>query len=88
MENIKTYIKENTNRFLDELFELIKIPSISSIESHKPDMYKAAKYWKDTLINAGVDKAEIFETAGNPVTYAEKIITYNFSICPYGCYAR
>jgi acetylornithine deacetylase/succinyl-diaminopimelate desuccinylase-like protein len=53
---------------------LIRIPSISSIAAHKPDMYKAAEYWKKTLLEAGADKAEVFETAGNPVTYGEKII--------------
>ncbi|WP_347838599.1 dipeptidase [uncultured Draconibacterium sp.] len=74
MEYINKYIEENKDRFLEELFGLIRIPSISSIADHKPDMLKAAEYWKKTLLEAGADKAEIFETAGNPVTYAEKII--------------
>lgn len=74
MEHINSYIETNKDRFLDELFGLIRIPSISSIKDHKPDMYKAAEYWKETLLNSGVDRAEIFETDGNPVTYAEKII--------------
>lgn len=74
MENIKSYIEENKERFLEELFGLIRIPSISSIEAHKPDMYKAAEYWKQLILDAGADKAEIFETEGNPVTYGEKII--------------
>ena len=74
MNLIEKYIEENKDRFLDELFELIRIPSISSVSAHKPDMYKAAEYWKETLLKAGADKAEVFETAGNPVTYAEKII--------------
>jgi len=74
MENIKGYIDENKDRFLEELFDLIRIPSISSIEANKPHMYKAAEYWKQLLLDAGVDKAEIFETEGNPVTYGEKII--------------
>ncbi len=74
MEGLNTYIRENRERFLEELFELIRIPSISSIESHKPDMYKAAEQWKKILLEAGADKAEIFETPGNPVTYGEKII--------------
>ncbi len=74
MENIKNYIEENKQRFLDELFDLIRIPSISSLEAHKPDMYKAAEYWKKAILEAGADKAEIFETDGNPVTYGEKII--------------
>ena len=74
MEYINKYVEENKERFLEELFGLIRIPSISSIASHKPDMYKAAEYWKKTLLDAGVDKAEIYETKGNPLTYGEKII--------------
>ncbi len=74
MSHITKYIEENKERFLEELFGLIRIPSISSIADHKPDMYKAAEYWKETLLAAGADKAQIFETDGNPVTYAEKII--------------
>ena len=74
MKDLKQYIETNKERFLDELFELIRIPSISSIADHKKDMYRAAEQWKKILLAAGVDKAEIFETEGNPVTYAEKII--------------
>lgn len=74
MEKLKNYVETNKDRFLDELFGLIRIPSISSISAHKPDMYKAAEYWKKSLLEAGADKAEIYETAGNPVTYGEKII--------------
>jgi len=74
MTEVKTYITSNKDRFLEELFGLIRIPSISSIAEHKPDMYKAAEEWKRLLLELGMDKAEIFETAGNPVTYAEKII--------------
>ncbi len=74
MEIISNYIEENKERFLEELFGLLRIPSISSVRSHKPDMYKAAEYWKELLLKSGAGKAEIFETAGNPVTYGEKII--------------
>ena len=74
MNTINKYIDENKERFLEELFGLIRIPSISSIADHKPDMYKAAEYWKKMMLEAGVDKAEVMETAGNPVTYGEKII--------------
>ena len=74
MEAINKYIEENKERFLEELFELIRIPSISSIEANKPDMYRAAECWKKFLLEAGADKAEVFETEGNPVTYGEKII--------------
>jgi len=74
MDHIANYIEENKERFLEDLFGLIRIPSISSIAAHKPDMYKAAEYWKKTLLNAGADRAEVYETIGNPVTYGEKII--------------
>ena len=74
MEYINKYVEENKERFLEELFGLIRIPSISSIADHKDDMYKAAEYWKKTLLEAGADKADVYETAGNPVTYGEKII--------------
>lgn len=74
MEAIKKYVEENKERFLNELFELIQIPSISSEAKHKPDMYKCAEKWKSLLLAAGADKAEVFETGGNPVTYGEKII--------------
>ncbi len=74
MEIISNYIENNKNRFLDELFGLLRIPSISSVKSHKPDMFKAAEYWKNLLLSSGADRAEIFETDGNPVTWGEKII--------------
>jgi acetylornithine deacetylase/succinyl-diaminopimelate desuccinylase-like protein len=74
MQEIKKYIDENKDRFIEELFGLIRIPSISSEEAHKPDMYKAADYWKKTMLDAGCDMAEIMETEGNPVTFGKKII--------------
>ena len=74
MEKIDNYVKTHENRFLEELFELIRIPSISSLPEHKPDMYKAAEKWKEILLAAGADKAVVMETEGNPVTYGEKII--------------
>ena len=74
MQDLKQYIEDNKQRFLDELFELIRIPSVSSLEKHKPDMYKAAEMWKKLLLEAGADMAEVYETEGNPITYGEKII--------------
>ncbi len=74
MEDIKNYIEQNKTKILEELFGLIRIPSISSEAAHKDDMIKAAEYWKEILLKAGADKAEIFSTAGNPVVYGEKII--------------
>ena len=74
MNKIQNYIKENENRFLEELFGLIRIPSISSESAHKPDMIKAAEYWRDSILKAGADKAEVMPTEGNPIVYGEKII--------------
>ncbi len=74
MKQINEYVEANKDRFLEELFQLIRIPSISSEENRKPEMYKAAEYWKQTLLDAGADKADVFETEGNPVTYGEKLI--------------
>ena len=50
MNHIEKYLEENKDRFLDELFGLIRIPSISSIAANKPEMYRAAEYWKKTLL--------------------------------------
>ena len=75
--NMKTtdkYIKENKDRFLEELFELIRIPSISSEAAHKPDMIRCAECWREHLLKAGADKAEVMPTDGNPIVYGEKII--------------
>ena len=74
MNKSKQFLEDNKDRFLEELFELIRIPSISSIESHKPDMVKMAEALKVQLLAAGVDKAEVMPSEGNPVVYAEKII--------------
>jgi len=85
MDNLKQYIQENKQRFLNELFDYIRIPSISSIADHKNDMYKAAEYLKQALLDAGCDNAKIYETAGNPVTYGEKIIDPNLpTVLVYG----
>ena len=57
METIKKYVAENEKRFLDELFGLLRIPSISSESAHKADMVRAAEYWRDAILKAGGDKA-------------------------------
>jgi len=74
MEKVKQYIEENKDRFLEELFEMLRIPSISSIKDHKQDMVKMAEKYKEMLLAAGCDKAEVKPTEGNPVVYGEKII--------------
>ncbi len=74
MDQIKQYIEENKERFLEELFGLIRIPSISSMSEHKEDMVRCAEYWKEMILQAGADKAEVMPSDGNPVVYGEKII--------------
>ncbi len=75
MITTKDFIKENKDRILEELFGLIRIPSVSAKTEHKGDMLKAAEYIKESLLKAGADKAEVMPTTGNPVVYAEKIIS-------------
>ncbi|MBQ2002504.1 MAG: M20/M25/M40 family metallo-hydrolase, partial [Bacteroidaceae bacterium] len=72
---IKEYIRMNEDRFLDELFSLIRIPSISSKSEHKDDMRRCAERWRELLIEAGVDRAEVMESNGNPLVYAEKHVS-------------
>ncbi|MFP4022897.1 MAG: dipeptidase [Thiohalospira sp.] len=74
MEKVKQYIETNKDRFLEELFEILRIPSISSMKDHKPDMVKMAEKLKDMLLAAGCDKAEVMPSDGNPIVFGEKII--------------
>ena len=69
---IKTYIQENESRFLEELFSLIRIPSISALPSHKDDMLACAERWKQLLLEAGVDEAMVMPSSGNPLVFAQK----------------
>ncbi len=73
MSEIKTYIEEHKERFLEDLFELIRIPSISAKSEHKADMQTCAEHWRDHLLSLGIDKAEVFQTEGNPIMYGEYI---------------
>lgn len=70
----KKYIEENQNRFLDELFGLLRIPSISSQGEHREDMIHCANHWRELLLAAGADKCEVMPASGNPIVYGEKII--------------
>lgn len=74
MQVWKDYQEKNKDRFLNELFDLLRIPSISAKSEHKPDMMKCAEAIKKRLLDAGADKVEIYETKGHPVVYGEKII--------------
>lgn len=72
--NIKQYIAENEPRFMDELFSLIRIPSISALPEHKADMQLCAERWQELLLAAGADRVEVMPSAGNPIVYGEKIV--------------
>ena len=72
--NIRDYIRENEARFLEDLFALIRIPSVSAKSEHKPDMQRCAEHWRNHLLQVGAQKAEVFQTPGNPVVYAERIM--------------
>lgn len=71
---IKAYIRENEPRLLENLFSLIRIPSISALPEHHDDMLKCADRWKELLLAAGADRAEVMPSDGNPLVYAEKLI--------------
>lgn len=71
---IKSYIRENEPRLLENLFSLIRIPSISALPEHHDDMLKCADRWKELLLAAGADRAEVMPSDGNPLVYAEKLI--------------
>ncbi|MDX9942371.1 MAG: dipeptidase [Bacteroidales bacterium] len=87
MKDLKNYVEQNKDRFLSELFELIRIPSVSAQESHKDDMYRAAQWIAEKLVADGADKAEVFKTDGHPVVYGEKIIDKSLpTVLVYGHY--
>ncbi|MTI31002.1 dipeptidase [Xanthovirga aplysinae] len=89
MENkeAKAYIEEHQERFLNELLDLLRIPSVSADSKFAGDVRKTAEFVKQKLEEAGVDKAEICETAGFPIVYGEKIIDENLpTILVYGHY--
>lgn len=84
---IKEYIQSNQQRFLDELFELLRIPSVSADSKHKSDVRKAAEYVVKKLQDAGADTVELCETKGHPIVYGEKIIDAKLpTVLVYGHY--
>ena len=72
---IKQYIKENEARFMEELFSLIRIPSISALPEHKDDMLACALRWKELLLAAGADEAIVMPSQGNPLVFAQKHVS-------------
>ena len=87
MQSIQSYINNNKDRFINELVDLLKIPSISADSAYKRDVLKTADVVKISLENAGCDHVEICETEGYPIVYGEKIIDKNLpTILVYGHY--
>ena len=84
---IRTYIERHKDRFRDEWFSLLRIPSVSSQSEHKADMVKCAERWKELLLASGATRAEVMPTAGNPVVYAERIVSASApTVLVYGHY--
>ena len=87
MNNIKSYINQHKDRFINELIELLKIPSISADSDYKKDVIATAEAVKTSLENAGCDHVEICDTPGYPIIYGEKIIDTSLpTILVYGHY--
>ncbi|WP_159022627.1 dipeptidase [Formosa sp. L2A11] len=87
MKNISTYIENNKDRFLNELIELLKIPSVSADSAHKNDVLKTSEIVKTRLEEAGCDHVEICKTDGHPIVYGEKFIDKSLpTVLVYGHY--
>ncbi|MEP1086098.1 MAG: M20/M25/M40 family metallo-hydrolase, partial [Algoriphagus sp.] len=71
---VNDFIRDNKDRFLNELLDLLRIPSVSADPKFKGDVIAAANFVKESLEKAGADVVEICETAGYPIVYAEKIV--------------
>lgn len=87
MKSAKDYIEQNKGRFIEELIDLLKIPSISADSAYKGDVASAAEVVKNRLKEAGCDHTEICETPGHPIVYGEKIIDKSLpTVLVYGHY--
>ncbi len=83
---MKAYIQAHQQRFFDELFSLLRIPSISAKPEHKEDMYRCATRLTELLLEAGADEARVCETAGHPVVYGYKDMGAGETVLVYGHY--
>ncbi len=87
MKGLNEYVEKNKDRFLEELFELLRIPSVSADSRHQKDMIAAAEFLKNNLENAGADNVEIIPTPGHPIVYGEKILDDSLpTVLVYGHY--
>ena len=87
MNSLQSYLDSNKDRFVQELFELLKIPSVSADSAYSKDVFKAADFVADSLKKAGCDAIEICQTKGFPIVYGEKMIDPKLpTILVYGHY--
>ncbi|RZF59600.1 dipeptidase [Sphingobacterium corticibacterium] len=87
MLTVKEYVQSNKDRFLEELFILLRFPSISADSKYKEDIVKTANFVADKLKEAGADEVEVCPTAGNPIVYGEKIVDPSLpTVLVYGHY--
>lgn len=87
MLHINKYIEANQDRFIDELIDFLRIPSISTLKEHAEDVYRAAAFVKNKLLDAGADHARLIETMGYPLVYGTKIVDENLpTVLVYGHY--
>jgi len=85
--SLKQFIEQNKNRFLEELFALLRIPSVSADSSYHKDVLRTAEAVAQSMKNAGLENVEVCPTDGNPVVYGEKIISQNLpTVLVYGHY--
>src|SRR5271154_1690673 len=74
MQLIKRYVEQHKQRLLDELFDLLRFPSVSADPKYKQDILNTASFVADKLRGSGAVNVEVCETAGNPIVFGEKII--------------
>jgi len=87
MQQLNSYLEQNKERFLNELLDLLRIPSISADEKYAADVNRAAQFVSEQLKKAGADKVEVIATKGYPVVYGEKVIDAKLpTVLVYGHY--
>ena len=77
MNEIQKYIAENESTMMEDLFSLIRIPSISALPEHHDDMLACAQRWTQLLLKAGADEAIVMPSKGNPIVFGQKIVDPN-----------
>lgn len=87
MINMPNHLTAQQKRFLEELIEFLRIPSVGTLVEHQADIRKAAEFVRDKLVAAGAEQARVIETSGHPLVYAEKIFDRDLpTVLVYGHY--